>query len=73
MKKKTSTAYSPSNFISELFATNDGNLVANALVGVEVMGDLSVVLLNDDPGSLLDRLGTNATHSEFAKSESFEK
>ena len=32
------------------------------LVSVEVQGELGIVLLNDDPSGLLDRLGTDPTH-----------
>ena len=35
---------------------NDGNLIADALVGLEVEGELRVVSLNDDLCGLLDGL-----------------
>jgi hypothetical protein len=37
-------------------------LKSEYLVGVEVECELGVVLLDDDPGGLLHRLRTNATH-----------
>ena len=48
--------------VAQTLASNDGNLIADALVGLEVEGELGVVSLNDDLGGLLDGLGTNATH-----------
>lgn len=48
--------------VAETLGCNDGNLVADALVGLEVEGELRVVPLNDDLGGLLDSLGANATH-----------
>lgn len=48
--------------VAEALGGNDGNLIADPLVGLEVQGELGVVPLNDDLGGLLDGLGTNATH-----------
>lgn len=52
----------PSDLVSEWLASDDGNLVTDALVVMEVIGHASVVLLDEDTGSLLDGLGTNTTH-----------
>ena len=43
----------------ELLAGNDGDLLAHALVGVEVVARVRVVLLNDDPGRLLHGFGAD--------------
>lgn len=48
--------------VAETLGCNNGNLIADALVGLEVKGELGVVPLNDDLGGLLDGLGANATH-----------
>lgn len=48
--------------VAQALGGNDGNLIADALVGLEVESQLGVVTLNDDLGGLLDSLGTNATH-----------
>lgn len=48
--------------VAETLGCNNGNLVADALVGLEVEGELGVVPLNDDLGGLLDGLGTDTTH-----------
>ena len=50
------------DLVAQALGGNDGNLIANPLVGLEVEGELGVVPLNDDLGGLLDSLGTNATH-----------
>lgn len=50
------------NLVAEALGSNDGDLIADTLVGLEVQGELGVVSLNDDLGGLLDSLGTNATH-----------
>ena len=47
---------------SELFAGDDGNLLAHMLVGVEVIAQVCVVLLSDDSGHLLHGFGENMTH-----------
>jgi len=58
------------NLVAQALRSNDGNLIADALVGLEVESQARVVPLNDDLGGLLDGLGTNATHfvSVFEKS-----
>ena len=48
--------------VAETLGGDDGNLITDPLVGLEVQGELGVVPLNDDLGGLLDSLGTNATH-----------
>lgn len=53
---------SRANLVAEALGGNDGNLIADALVGLEVEGQAGVVPLDDDLGGLLDGLGTNATH-----------
>lgn len=50
------------NLVAETLGGNDGNLIADALVGLEVEGQAGVVTLNDDLGGLLDGLGADATH-----------
>lgn len=52
--------HSPRYLVSELLAGDNGDLLAHALVGVEVIAQARVVLLDDDPGRLLHGLGTNA-------------
>ncbi len=42
-------------------------LLDDPLVGVEVEVELGVVLLDDDPGGLLHRLGADAAHGEAVK------
>jgi hypothetical protein len=51
-----------SHLVAETLGSNDGNLIADSLVGLEIEGQLGVVSLNDDLGGLLDSLGTDATH-----------
>jgi len=50
------------NLVAQALRGNDGDLIADALVGLEVEGQLGVVPLNDDLGGLLDCLCANATH-----------
>lgn len=50
------------NLVPEPLGGDDGNLIANPLVGLEVQRQLGVVTLNDDLGGLLDGLGSDATH-----------
>lgn len=50
------------NLVAKALGSDDGDLIADALVGLEVEGQAGVVPLNDDLGGLLDSLGTNATH-----------
>jgi hypothetical protein len=52
----------PGDLVPQTLRLNDGNLLRNALVGVKVERKTVVILLDDDPGGLLDGLGTNATY-----------
>lgn len=51
-----------SNLVAKTLGSDDGDLIADSLVGLEVEGKLGVVPLDDDLGGLLDSLGTDATH-----------
>jgi hypothetical protein len=51
-----------SYLVAKTLRSNDGDLIADSLVGLEVEGQLGVVSLDNDLGGLLDSLGTNATH-----------
>lgn len=51
----------PSNLVAQFLARDDGDLVADALVRVEVQRQLGVVALDDDARRLLYRLCTHAT------------
>ena len=51
----------PSDLVTEPLAGDYGNVLADTLVGVEVVREASVVLFNDDPRSLLHRLGPYST------------
>lgn len=53
---------SPAYLVAQTLRGNNGDLIADALVGLEVQGELGVVPLNDDLGGLLNGLGANATH-----------
>ena len=45
-------AHGVGDLVAESFGRDDGDLLADALVGVEVEGELGVVLVDDDLGSL---------------------
>jgi len=45
------------DLVAETLGGNDGDLIADTLVGLKVEGELGVVALNDDLGGLLDSLG----------------
>ena len=49
------------HLVPQTFASNNGDFIANALVGLEVQGQLWVVTLNYDFGRFLDGLCANAT------------
>ena len=49
------------HLIPQTFASNDGNLIANTLVGLEVQGQFGVVTFDYDFGRFLDCLRANAT------------
>lgn len=51
-----------SYLVAKTLGSNDGNFIANSLVGLEVESQLWVVSLDDDLCGLLDCLGANATH-----------
>ena len=51
-----------SYLVAKTLGSNDGNLIANSLVGLEVEGQLGVVSLDDDLGGLLNGLGANTAH-----------
>lgn len=51
---------SPCDLIAKLLAGNNGDFLAHPLVGVEVIAQARVVLLNDDPGRFLYGFGANA-------------
>jgi hypothetical protein len=50
------------HLVAQALRGDDGDLIAQPLVGLEVERQLGVVPLNDDLGGLLDGLGANATH-----------
>lgn len=49
-----------SNLISHSLGRDDSNLSSDSLVGVEVKGELGVVLLNDHASGFLDGLCANS-------------
>ena len=48
--------------VAERLGGDDGDLLDDPLVGVEVEGQLGVVLLDDDTSCLLDSLGSDTAH-----------
>lgn len=54
----------PGDFVTQRLGGDDGHLLADTLVGVEVQTQSSVVLLDDDLGGLLDGLCPNTTLQE---------
>ena len=48
--------------VAQALAGNDGDFIADTLVGLEVEGELGVVPLDDDLGGLLNGLCPDATH-----------
>lgn len=50
------------DLVAQALGGDDGDLIADSLVGLEVESELGVVSLNDDLGGLLNCLRTNATH-----------
>lgn len=48
--------------VAQPLGGNDGDLIANTLVALEVESELRIVALNDDLGRLLDCLCPYATH-----------
>lgn len=57
----TSRRNLPGNLVAQWLRRNDGHLLDDAFVRVEVHGQPGVVLLDDDLRGLLDGFGTNAT------------
>jgi len=51
-----------SYLVAKTLGGNDGNLIADSLVGLEIESQLGVIPLNDDLGGLLDSLSSNASH-----------
>merc|ERR1719498_1856654 len=52
-----------SNLVSHSLGLNDSDVINDSLVEVEILGQFSVVLLDDGSGGSLDSLGSNSTHS----------
>lgn len=52
--------YIAHDLVSELLAWDNGNLLAHMLVDMEVIAQVPVVLLKDDPDLLLCGLGAHA-------------
>eukprot|EP00351_Strombidinopsis_sp_SopsisLIS2011_P005191 CAMPEP_0116871824 /NCGR_PEP_ID=MMETSP0463-20121206/2327_1 /TAXON_ID=181622 /ORGANISM="Strombidinopsis sp, Strain SopsisLIS2011" /LENGTH=171 /DNA_ID=CAMNT_0004510937 /DNA_START=43 /DNA_END=559 /DNA_ORIENTATION=- len=50
-----------SNLVSESLGLNDSNVINDTLVGVEVNGELTVVLLDDGSGGSLNSLYSNSS------------
>lgn len=50
------------DLVTETLGSNDGDLITDSLVGLEIESQLWVVSLDNDLGGLLNCLGTNATH-----------
>jgi len=48
--------------VTEGLGGNEGDFLNDPLVGVEIEGELGVVLLDDDTSCLLDSFGSDATH-----------
>lgn len=51
-----------SNLVSHSLGLDDGDIIDDSLVDVEILGKFSVVLLNDSSGGSLDGLGSDSTH-----------
>ena len=51
-----------SNLVAKWLGGDEGDFLDDPLVGVEVKGQLGVVLLNDHPGRLLHSLGPHTSH-----------
>lgn len=56
------------NLVSESLRLDDGDVIDDTLVGVEIVGEFSVVSLNDGLGCSLNSLGSDSSlhHSENA-------
>ncbi len=53
---QSSMRYLPGDLISQLLTGNNRNLLAYSLVGVEVVGESGVILLDNHPRGLFHRL-----------------
>jgi hypothetical protein len=51
-----------SHLVAKTLGSDNGDFIADSLVGLEVEGELWVVSLDDDLGGLFDGLRSNATH-----------
>ena len=51
-----------SNLVSHSLGLDDGDIINDSLVDVEILGQFSVVLLDDSSGGSLDGLGSYSTH-----------
>jgi len=51
-----------SNLVSHSLGLDNGDVIDDSLVDVEILGKFSVVLLDDSSGGSLDGLGSDSTH-----------
>ena len=51
-----------SNLVSHSLGLDDGDIIDDSLVDVEILGQFTVVLLDDSSGGSLDGLGSYSTH-----------
>jgi len=51
----------PGNLVAQTLGGDDGDFVANPLVGVEIQRQFGVVFFNDDARRLFDGFRTNTT------------
>jgi hypothetical protein len=58
-----------SNLVPQTLGGDDGNLLRNLLVGLEIIGKASVVLLHQNPSRLLHGLGPHTTLRSKARLE----
>lgn len=49
------------NLVAEALGRNDGDLIGNLLVSLEVEREARIIFLDQDAGGLLNSLGTDAT------------
>lgn len=62
MKPHSQMGGESGNFVAKTLSSDDGELVACSLVGLEIECESRVVLLDQHSGRLLDCLRANATH-----------
>lgn len=55
----------PSDFVTQRLGGDDCDFLADPLIGMEIHGETSVVLLNNDLGGLLDSLCPDATLESY--------